>query len=128
MTGLRAAWNERMFRRLCTRLARLRSPFTQLDSFAIRMDSDEFPQYSGELRSDILERAPYRIDAVFDGKQTIEIVAEGVVRHQRLSRRVSSVAIRRTARRLAPSGSAPGQQSRCAAEQQPSRGLRRDHE
>ena len=73
MTGLRAAWNERMFRRLCTRLARLRSPFTQLDSFAIRIDSDEFPQYSGELRSDILERAPYRIDAVFDGKQTIEI-------------------------------------------------------
>jgi signal transduction histidine kinase len=72
MTGPRTVWNERMFRRLCTRLARLRSPFTRLDSFAIRMESDEFPQYSGELRSDILQRAPYRIDAVFDGKETIE--------------------------------------------------------
>ena len=57
MTGPRTEWTERMFRRLCTRLARLLSPFTQLDSFAIRIESDEFPQYSGELRSDILERS-----------------------------------------------------------------------
>jgi len=73
MTGLRTPWNERMFRRLCTRLARLRSPFRELDSFTIRIDSDEFPQYSGELRSSILDRAPYRIDAIFDGKQTVDI-------------------------------------------------------
>jgi signal transduction histidine kinase len=77
MTGLRTTWNERMFRRLCTRLTRLRSPFAELDSFAIRIDSDEFPQYSGELRSDILERAPYRIDAVFDGQQRIEVNLNG---------------------------------------------------
>lgn len=77
MSGLRTQWNERMFRRLSTRLTRLRSPFGERDSFAIRIDSDEFPQYSGELRSDILERAPYRIDAVFDGQQSIEINMNG---------------------------------------------------
>jgi signal transduction histidine kinase len=77
MSGLRTAWNERMFRRLCTRLTRLRSPFGKHDSFAIRIDSDEFPQYSGEVRSDILERAPYRVDAVFDGQQSIEINMNG---------------------------------------------------
>jgi len=77
MSGLRTLWNERMFRRLCTRLTRLRSPFGEHDSFTIRIDSDEFPEYSGELRSDILDRAPYRIDAVFDGEQTIEINMNG---------------------------------------------------
>jgi signal transduction histidine kinase len=77
MSGLRTHWNERMFRRLSTRLTRLRSPFGERNSFAIRIDSDEFPQYSGELRSDILERAPYRIDAVFDGQQLIEINMNG---------------------------------------------------
>jgi signal transduction histidine kinase len=77
MSDLRTPWNERMFRRLCTRLTRLRSPFGEQNSFSIRIDSDEFPQYSGELRSDILERAPYRIDAVFDGQQSIEINMNG---------------------------------------------------
>lgn len=77
MTGLRTTWNERMFRRLCTRLTRLRSPFTELDGFSIRIDSDEFPQYSGELRSDILDRAPYRIDAAFVGQQAIEVNVNG---------------------------------------------------
>ena len=77
MTGLRTPWNERMFRRLCTRLARLRTPSKGHDGFTIRIESDEFPQYSGDLRSDILGRAPYRIDAAFDGKQTVEINLNG---------------------------------------------------
>jgi signal transduction histidine kinase len=77
MSDLRTPWNERMFRRLCTRLTRLRSPFGEQNRFSIRIDSDEFPQYSGELRSDILERAPYRIDAVFDGQESIEINMNG---------------------------------------------------
>jgi signal transduction histidine kinase len=77
ITGLRTLWNERMFRRLSTRLTRLRSPFSAMNSFTIHIDSDEFPQYSGELRSDILERAPYRIDAAFDGRQTVEVNANG---------------------------------------------------
>jgi signal transduction histidine kinase len=78
MRGLRSRWNERMFRRLCTRLLRLRSPFRDRDDFRIHIESDEFPDYSGELRSEFLDRAPYRIEAIFDGKQSIEMrIGEG---------------------------------------------------
>jgi signal transduction histidine kinase len=73
----RAIWNERMFRRLSTRLSRLRSPYRQIDDFTIRIDSDEFPQYSGELRADFLDRARYRIEARFDGDQTVDINVNG---------------------------------------------------
>jgi signal transduction histidine kinase len=77
MTGLRAVWSERMFRRLSIRLARLLSPFRKNDPFAIRIESDEFPHYSGELRGDFLERAPYRVEAEFDGQQTITLSLNG---------------------------------------------------
>jgi signal transduction histidine kinase len=74
MGGLRSQWNERMFRRLSLRLSRLLSPFrTDMDRFVIRIESDEFPEYSGELRQDFLEKAPYRVEAEFDGEQTIAI-------------------------------------------------------
>jgi hypothetical protein len=81
MTGLRSVWTERMFRRLSIRLGRLLSPFRDRDRFTIRIESDEFPEYSGELRSDILAKAPYRIDAAFDGKETVTVTTprlEGV--------------------------------------------------
>jgi len=83
LTGLRSSWNERMFRRLSARLARLRSPFRESDSFTIRIESDEFPAYSGDIRSDVLDRAPYRIEGRFDGEQTVHIRANGsrVVAH-----------------------------------------------
>lgn len=77
ISGLRTIWNERMFRRLSTRLSRLRAPFRQIDGFTIRIDSDEFPQYSGELRADFLDRAPYQVDARFDGDQNIDIKVNG---------------------------------------------------
>lgn len=77
MTGLRTTWNERMFRKLSTRLSRLISPFESMDGFQIIIESDEFPDYSGELRADILERAPYRIDAIFDGDQTVAVNMNG---------------------------------------------------
>jgi signal transduction histidine kinase len=73
MSSLRSAWTERMFRRLATRLGRLQSPFAGADGFRIRIDSDEFPQYSGELRSELLSRAPYRIEATFDGERTVDL-------------------------------------------------------
>lgn len=73
MTGLRSVWTERMFRRLSLRLGRLLSPFREKDSFTITIDSDEFPEYSGELRSDILDKSPYWIEARFDGRQTISV-------------------------------------------------------
>jgi signal transduction histidine kinase len=77
ITGLRSRWNERMFRRLCTRLSRLLSPFQEYDDFKICMESDAFPQYSGELRVDVLARAPYRIDATFDGAQRVKVNSNG---------------------------------------------------
>jgi hypothetical protein len=55
------------------RLGRLLSPFREKDPFTIRLDADEFPECSGELRSDILAQALYRIEARFDGDQTITL-------------------------------------------------------
>ena len=77
MTGLRTVWSERMFRRLSIRLSRLLSPFRQNDPFVIRIESDEFPHYSGELRGDFLDRAPYRVEADFDGRQNISLSLNG---------------------------------------------------
>jgi hypothetical protein len=77
MTGLRAVWSERMFRRLSIRLSRLLSPFRTNDPFVIRIESDEFPHYSGDLRGDFLERAPYRVEAEFDGQQSISLSLNG---------------------------------------------------
>jgi signal transduction histidine kinase len=77
MTGLRAAWSERMFRRLSIRLSRLLSPFRRNDPFNIRIESEEFPEYAGELRSDFLDRAPYRVEAEFDGSQGISLALNG---------------------------------------------------
>jgi signal transduction histidine kinase len=77
MTELRTPWSERMFRRLCSRLARLRSPFQELNSFAIHLESDEFPQYSGELSHDFLDRSPYRVDAEFDGQHAFKLRING---------------------------------------------------
>ena len=73
MRGPRTVWTERMFRRLSIRLGRLLSPFREKDQFTIRIESDEFPDYAGELRSEILEKAPYRIEARFDGQQSITV-------------------------------------------------------
>ncbi len=73
LAGLRTRWNERMFRRLCTRLARLVSPFGNRDGFRITVESDEFPDYSGELRNDFLDQSPYQLDASFDGEDGIQI-------------------------------------------------------
>ncbi len=73
MHELRCRWNERMFRRLCVRLARLVSPFGDRDGFRIVIDSDEFPDYSGELRNDFLASAPYRLEATFDGTDGIQL-------------------------------------------------------
>lgn len=77
LRGLRAGWNERMFRRLCTRLGRLQSPFDPHDGFVIRIDSDEFPDYAGELRGGFLDKAPYSFDASFDGEETLRVTING---------------------------------------------------
>jgi signal transduction histidine kinase len=78
MGGLRSRWNERMFRRLSLRLSRLLSPFrTDKDCFVIHIESDDFPEYSGELRQDFLNKAPHRVEATFDGALTVTIALNG---------------------------------------------------
>ena len=81
ITGLRQQWTERSFRRLCTRLSRLRPPFRGRDSFAIRIESDEFPDYSGELKNGFLDQAPYQAEAWFDGKGTVKLKLCGQKKH-----------------------------------------------
>src|SRR5262249_11922245 len=73
LRGLRARWSERMFRRLCTRLTRPGSPFRIGRSLQIGLHSDEFPDYSGELRTDFLVKAPYQLQASFDGDEGIQL-------------------------------------------------------
>ncbi len=75
MIGPRSPWTEKMFRRLSIRLGRLLSPFRNRDQFSIRVESDEFPEYSGDLRSDIIDKSPYRIEASFDGVQTVTMTS-----------------------------------------------------
>jgi signal transduction histidine kinase len=70
---LRAVWTERMFRRLCTRLARLISPFDAKKGFRILVESDEFPHYSGEVGGGYLDAAPYKVEAEFDGNSALSI-------------------------------------------------------
>lgn len=56
---VRTAWTERMFRKLSVRLTRLISPFRRGDPFVVRIESDEFPEYSGELRAEYLGKSPW---------------------------------------------------------------------
>jgi signal transduction histidine kinase len=77
LAGVRTVWSEKMFRRLSLRLSRLLSPFRKADNFTIEIESDEFPQYAGELRADYLKKAPYRIEASFDGLETISLSVNG---------------------------------------------------
>lgn len=67
ISGLRAAWTERAFRRLSMRLSRLKSPFMGRDRFSIEVESTDFPEYSGEVAGDFLERSPYRLELTYDG-------------------------------------------------------------
>lgn len=78
LIGVRTRWTERMFRRLCNRLARLRPPFEHSgNDFEIVIESDEFPDYSGQIQNRYLDRAPYRIDARFDGEQMVRVQING---------------------------------------------------
>ncbi len=77
ISGLRGAWTERMFKRLSTKLARLTSPFSEVEGFRINIESDEFPRYSGDVQAPFLDRAPYRLEATFDGNSSIAIHVDG---------------------------------------------------
>lgn len=80
LQGIRAAWNERMFRRLCTRLGRLQSPFETRRDFAMTIESDEYPDYAGEVKGGYMDSAPYQLDAVFDGEETVTVTLNGTTK------------------------------------------------
>jgi signal transduction histidine kinase len=77
MSKLRGNWNERAFRRMCTRLSRLIPPGQRAETFQIEIASDEFPDYSGVLDTGYLDHAPYRAEACFDGDRSILIKVNG---------------------------------------------------
>ncbi len=74
---LRSIWSERTFRKVCTRLRRLLSPFRIDDDFRIEITSDEFPDYSGILEANLLDRSPYRVEASFDSVSTVSVAFNG---------------------------------------------------
>ncbi len=41
------------------------------------MESDDFPDYSGALKADLLDQSPYRVEASFDGLSSIELSVNG---------------------------------------------------
>lgn len=77
ITGLRNVWTERMYRRLSTRLARLRSPSSPTNSFSIQLESDSFPDYGRSETASYLDHAPYVIDARFDGRRSFSTRVNG---------------------------------------------------
>jgi signal transduction histidine kinase len=80
ITGLRHSWTQRSFRRLCNRSQRLMSPFKNGgDEFRIDIVSDDFPDYSGEVSVPYFDTAPYRLQAHFDGRDTIKFDSNGNV-------------------------------------------------
>jgi hypothetical protein len=76
ITNLHEQWNERLFRKLCVRLGRLKTPFRDTDKFKIVIDSDDFPDYAGELTVDYLDMAPHHLEAQFDGDQEVVIAGK----------------------------------------------------
>lgn len=73
LSRLRTAWNERMFRRLTTRLARLVPPLSKVSDFCVLVESDEFPDYAGALETAYLDRSSYRVHARYDGQSTVRV-------------------------------------------------------
>ncbi len=70
---LRDSWNQRKFRKVSTRLQRLLNPLHQLDGFNIEITSNEFPDYSGTLRQQIIDQAPYRMSVRYDGNGELSV-------------------------------------------------------
>ncbi len=68
---LRDSWNQRKFRKVSTRLQRLLNPLHQVDGFTIDVTSNEFPDYSGTLRQQIIDEAPYRMSIRYDGNGSL---------------------------------------------------------
>lgn len=77
ISGLRQKWSHRSFSRVSNRLNRLISPFSSSDGFAVRIFANDLPDYSGGTADGFLDRAPYNVEACFDGAETLSIFFNG---------------------------------------------------
>lgn len=77
VSGLRAPWTEKNFRKLTTRLHRLLNPFQNGHNFSIEIHSDEFPDYQRTIDTSFLESSPYRVSASFDGVSMVNVALNG---------------------------------------------------
>ncbi len=68
---LREGFTKEHFHRLQAELTLLVPPLPGIRDFRIEILSEEFPEYRGELKPEILRAATYTVDAVFDGKKLV---------------------------------------------------------
>ena len=67
LDNLRDGFSEENFKRLQAELTLLVPPLPGIRDFRIELESDEFPQFKGELKPAILKAATYTLDARYDG-------------------------------------------------------------
>lgn len=66
--NLRASWNAALLERVHDGLARLISPNTDANDFAIILDCTSFPEFSGQVTNRVLNRAAYRLQGQVDSE------------------------------------------------------------
>lgn len=68
LQNLREGFSKENFERLQAELTLLVPPLPGIRDFKIELESDEFPEFKGELKPAILKAATYVLDAQYDGK------------------------------------------------------------
>jgi len=68
LKNLRDGFSKENFERLQAELNLLVPPLPGIRDFKIELESDEFPEFKGELKPAILKAANYALDVQFDGK------------------------------------------------------------
>jgi signal transduction histidine kinase len=68
LKNLRDGFSKENFERLQAELTLLIPPLPGIRDFKIELESDEFPEFKGELKPAILKAATYMLDAQYDGK------------------------------------------------------------
>ena len=71
LQNLRDGFSKENFERLQAELTLLVPPLPGIRDFKIDLESDEFPEFKGELKPAILKAASYILDVAFDGKELL---------------------------------------------------------
>jgi signal transduction histidine kinase len=71
LQNLRDGFSKENFERLQAELTLLVPPLPGIRDFKIDLESDEFPEFKGELKPAILKAANYILDVAFDGKELL---------------------------------------------------------